>query len=193
MRKVVPKDTLTMPPEAKRVFKGIIFDVYHWQQQMYDGTYETFERLKRPDTVQIIAVKDDKIVLQKQQQADWPEPKYSIPGGRRDENEDEFTAAKRELLEETGMRFKTWRLIVVKQPHSKIDWLVYTFLATGFESQTEPTLDAGERIITELVPFAKAKDLLASDKSRFNIKEITEAGSITELLAMPEYTGANEH
>ncbi len=38
---------MKIPPNAKRVFKGIIFDVYQWQQKMFDGSKETFEMLKR--------------------------------------------------------------------------------------------------------------------------------------------------
>lgn len=178
-----------MPPQAKRVFKGVIFDVYQWQQQMYDGSFETFERLKRPDTVQVIAVKDDNLVVLEQQQPDRTDMFYDVPSGRNDiEAEDELAAAKRELLEETGMTFKTWRLVNVKQPHAKIDWLVYTFLATDFDSQSAPQTDNGERITVKLVPFAEAKAMLASDTSRFKIPEIVEASSLDELLTLPEYT-----
>lgn len=33
MRTVIPRNAKLVPPEAKRVFKGIIYDVYHWQQK----------------------------------------------------------------------------------------------------------------------------------------------------------------
>lgn len=187
MRTTTPKNAITIPPDAKRVFKGIIYDVYHWQQQMFDGSHETFERLKRPDTVRIIAVKDGKTVVQKQQQPDGPEF-YDIPGGRHDEeDETEVEAAQRELLEETGMRFKTWRLLEVVQPGRKIDWLVYTFLATDFEGEQAPQLDSGEKITTELLPFDEAKQRLASAKGRHFPGVMKRVDSLEDLLQLPSY------
>ena len=68
MRTVVPVNVDLLPAQAQRVFKGVIFDVYQWQQEMFDGTTETFEMLKRPDTVEVIAIKDDKLVVVHEQQ-----------------------------------------------------------------------------------------------------------------------------
>lgn len=34
---------MKIPSTAKRVFKGIIFDVYRWEQEMFDETTSTFE------------------------------------------------------------------------------------------------------------------------------------------------------
>lgn len=190
MRKVIPTNAMTIPAGAERVFKGIIYDVYHWQQEMFDGSYATFERLKRPDTVQIVAVKDDKIVIQKQRQPDWKTALYNIPGGRNDiEAEDELQAAQREMLEETGMTFATWRLLNVVQPNPKIDWFVYTFLATDFKTQIAPELDNGEQIETLLVPFNEAKKLLGSGKGRHCPKDFANASSLKAFLGLPEYKG----
>lgn len=52
---------MKIPINARRVFKGIIFDVYQWEQKMFDGNFKTFEMLKRPNTVEIIAIRDNKI------------------------------------------------------------------------------------------------------------------------------------
>lgn len=51
---------MKIPEDAKLVFKGVIFDVYQWEQEMFDGTYETFEAIKRVGTVQIIPTIGDK-------------------------------------------------------------------------------------------------------------------------------------
>lgn len=51
------------------MFKGVIFDVYQWEQEMFDGTTQTFEKLKRPDTIMVIPVTEDgKIILTEQEQ-----------------------------------------------------------------------------------------------------------------------------
>ena len=59
---------MKVPSQAKRVFKGIIFDVYQWEQELFDGSKQTFEMLKRPDTVEVIAVKDGSILMSRQSQ-----------------------------------------------------------------------------------------------------------------------------
>lgn len=159
-RKFIPPHITTIPENAKCVFHGKIFDVYQWPQQLFDGTTATFEMLRRADTVQIVAIKDGKIVLvhERQPHQDWH---YGLPGGRNDiPGEDELTAAKRELLEETGMEFASWELIDARQPLRKIDWLVYTFIATDFISQTAQSLDSGEEINVEEIAFDQALQLV---------------------------------
>ena len=56
MRKFVPATAKLIPEEAKKVFQGEIFAVYQWPQEMFDGSFATFEMLRRADTVKILAV-----------------------------------------------------------------------------------------------------------------------------------------
>ncbi|HEX5797163.1 MAG TPA: NUDIX domain-containing protein [Candidatus Saccharimonadales bacterium] len=193
MRKIIPSNARLVPKEAKRVFKGEIFDVYQWRQQMFDGSFETFEMLKRPDTIKVIAVKDYKIVVLNQKQPDSEQFFFDLPGGRHDyDNESELDAAKRETREETGMSFKDWRLVNVSQPHGKIDWFVYIFLATGFESQQAQQLDAGEKIKVELKSFEELKELVSYEHARFLPAEIINScETLEDVLSLAEYkTGA---
>lgn len=189
MRTVTPKGSKTIPPQAKQVFKGVIFDVYQWPQKMFDGSIATFEMLKRPDTVKILAIKDNKIVMLDEQQPDHNRA-YELPGGRHDvEPETELDCAKREMLEETGMSFKNWRLIAAEEPLTKIDWFIYTFLAFDFEKQIEPHLDAGEKIDVQFVNYEKLLELSKGKSGKYLPTELLErAGSIEGLIALPEYS-----
>lgn len=54
VQKIVPTDAILIPDSARRVFKGIIYDVYHWQQELHDGSATTFEMLRRTDTMSAI-------------------------------------------------------------------------------------------------------------------------------------------
>ena len=54
--RTLPKGARLIPSEAERVFAGEIYDVYQWPQAMPDGSVQTFEMLKRPDTVMVIAL-----------------------------------------------------------------------------------------------------------------------------------------
>ena len=154
---------MKLPPEARLVFKGVIFDVYQWQQKMYDGSYATFERLKRPNTIEVIAVKGDKIVLAHQSQP-TKEDFYSPFGGRAEEGEDPLVTAKRELLEESGLSSNNWELYKVYQPLHKIDWEVYVFIARDCHKIAEPKLDAGEQIEEVECTFNEFIDIVLSDK-----------------------------
>lgn len=85
------------------------------------------------------------------------------------------------------MRFKTWKLLRVEQPQVKIDWLVYTFLATDFIDQKEQHLDAGEKIKNTLKDFTEVKELMKNPDSRYLAKDILEnVNSLDELLSMPD-------
>src|SRR5437868_13556711 len=112
---------MKIPPEAKLVFSGILFDVYQWQQKMFDGSFETFEMLKRPDTVEIIATNGDKVYMSHQSQPNKANF-YSLFGGRKEKGEEPLECAKRELLEESGMSSNNWELYKEYKPLHKIEW-----------------------------------------------------------------------
>lgn len=189
MRTIVPARARLVPADAKLVFKGIIHEVYHWQQAMFDGSYETFEMLKRPDTVRVFAIRDGKIVVLKQEQPGY-HTFYDLPGGRHDvEDETEHQAAQRELLEETGLTFTSWKLLDAFQPHSKIEGFIYTFLATGFEAQVPQRLDNGEKIEVQYQDLAVVRELAQSPEARYLPKEILDSVStVEELVNLPAYT-----
>lgn len=189
MRTVVPHKARLVPQDAERVFKGIIFDVYHWQQPQFDGTTATFEMLKRPDTVKVIAIKGDKIVAVMDEQP-GRKAHLTLPGGRHDvESETELECAKRELLEETGMSFKNWRLIDAVQPLHKIEHVVYTFLATDFVTQVPPKPDAGgERIEVKELSFNDAKNVGEDGPTRYWPVDIFKrVGTLQDLCNLPEF------
>ena len=185
MREYVPSEILTIPENAELVFSGKIFDVYQWPQQLFDGTTETFEMLSRKDTVKIIAIKDDKVVItyQKQPRKDWF---YDLPGGRNDNpEENELAAAKREMLEETGMTFRTWKLVEVRQPFMKLDWLVYTFIATDFIAQEPQKLDAGEQIKVKEISFEELKAITETEERFSKYSVIDKSPTLADLLNTP--------
>ena len=201
MRKYVPPFARLVPPQAMKVFAGEIFDVYQWPQELYDGSTATFEMLRRADTVKIIALvtpeeqkrcnfyntlDETGIVITKQEQPTKPSF-YDYPGGRVDEtDQDEMAAAQRELREETGLSFKNWKLVDVRQPFNKIDWLVYTFVASGLIDQQEQNLDGGERIEVQVASIPEIMQLAQNEDSKYlRFKEYKNFASADELLGLP--------
>jgi ribonuclease HI len=180
MRDYIPPNSILIPKNAKRVFTGVIYDVYQWKQRLFDGNYTTFEMLKRPDTIQVLAIKDNKAIVVNEEQPGI-KPYLGLPGGRHDKvTENELQAAKRELLEETGLSFKQWKLLSATQPHSKMDWFIYTFLAYDFDrQQKDKTIHIPKEIFDNINSF----DELIKDKPhKMNIeyeilKLYTDGGS----------------
>lgn len=136
---------MKIPEHAKLVFKGVIFDVYQWEQEMYDGSHATFEMLKRPDTILILPTMGDKIILSHQEQPSKP-AFDSFLGGRAEEGEDSLESAKRELLEEGGLVSDNWELIKTYEPFSKFEWKIYLYVARDCKKIAEQHLDPGEKI-----------------------------------------------
>lgn len=148
-----PLSEQPLPPDAQRVFHGVIFDVYQWQQPMFDGGTKVFEKLVRPDTVTIIPITDDGQILYAYEEQPGTRPCITSIGGRVDEGEDVLTAAKRELLEESGYVSDEWVLFDAYQPAPKIEWAIYVFIARHCRKQDDQTLDSGERIEVRRVTF----------------------------------------
>ncbi|MEA2092854.1 MAG: NUDIX hydrolase [Patescibacteria group bacterium] len=165
-----PPSKQPIPNHAKKVFSGIMFDVYQWEQKLFDGTKTTFEKLKRPDTAVIFPVTDEgKIILTEQEQP-GKKPFIGAAGGRIDEGEDVLEAAKRELLEETGYKASKYILWNSCQPISKIDWAVYIFIAKGIKKVSDLNLDAGEKITLKEVSIDEFIEIGTGEK--FAEKEI---------------------
>lgn len=155
-----------IPSHANLVFKGAIFDVYQWKQTMFDGSTQTFEKLKRPDIVNVIPIVGENIILTEQLQPGWRQPLFGAPGGRLDAGEDSIEAAKRELLEETGYeagQFVLWEAI---QPMEKIDFAIYTFIAKRCRKVADAKLDAGEKITLKKLSFNGFLDIVADERYR---------------------------
>lgn len=143
---------MDIPKQAKKVFGGIIYDVYHWEQEMFDGTFETFEMLRRGPTADVIAWVGDTIIILEQEQPN--KPLYpGLPGGRMEPLEEPLEAAKRELLEETGYASEDFTFVGEYNPPGKIDMRDYLFIAKNCRLTDTQHLDAGEKISVTLVTF----------------------------------------
>lgn len=157
---------MKIPNQAKKVFTGAIFDVYQWEQELYDGSTAIFERLDRPDTVRVIPTMGDTVILVTDEQPQRP-PLLALPGGRIDDtDESPLTAAQRELLEETGLVSNDWELWFSHDPYNKMNWTMHTYIARNCKKVAEPSPDPGERITIHEYSFEDAMDGMCSPDFR---------------------------
>lgn len=160
----------SIPPQAKLAFKGKVFEVWQWEQKLFDGRVGAFEQLKRPNTAQVIPVVGGNILVQLESQPNISQPFLSLPGGRCLLNENSLDAAKRELLEETGYASDDFVLCKEQNSIGRIEWTVYTYIARNCVFQKSPQLDSGEKIETRLVSFEEF--LMLSENQLFYEREL---------------------
>lgn len=127
--------------------------MYQWQQELYDGRFATYEKLKRADGAIVFGVLPNGQILLANQEQCGKSPFISALGGRIEEGENPIDAAKRELLEESGYEAENFTLWISHQPTSKIDWAVFVFIAKGLKKVSDQNLDGGEKISIMPVSF----------------------------------------
>lgn len=154
-----------IPDHARRVFHGKLFDVYQWEQTLYDGSTTIFEKIRRIPSTEVIAVDGDQIIISEQEQPGKGRF-LSLFGGAMHPGEptDPLEHAKKELLEESGYIAKSWTHLETSNfPWEKLDWDNHLFVAKELEKVQEPTLDGGEKITLRRVSFDEFLALSATD------------------------------
>lgn len=131
-----------------------------------DGKESTFFVTENADWANIIALtKEMEVVLIEQFRHGIGEVILEIPGGMIDEDENPETAARRELVEETGFTAKEFILLGKSRPNPAIsnNWL-YHYLALDCGKTHETTFDEHESVVSKLVPLNKIQNLISSEK-----------------------------
>jgi ADP-ribose pyrophosphatase len=131
-----------------------------------DGVEHSFFVIENPDWVNVIALtKSDEIVLIEQFRQGTEEIILEIPGGMIDQNESPETAARRELLEETGYAAGEIIYLGKSRPNPAIqnNWL-YHFAALNCEKIQETAFDEHESVVTKLIPKTEIPKLIKEEK-----------------------------
>lgn len=141
-----PQAKQPIPANARLVFKGVLYDVFQWDQRLFDGSTTIFEKVRRVDSAAILPItKARKIIIAKEEQP-GSDSFIGALGGRLEPNESALACAKRELLEEAGMVAKRYKLWFSLQPSGLIEWVSSIYIGQEAEI-TQPTRpDAGEKI-----------------------------------------------
>ncbi len=155
-----------IPKHAKKVFSWIRSDVYQWDQEMYDGSMKTFERITFTRWSFVIPILPDKSILITTQDQPERERFTWLPGWAFDrEDEDPLECVKREFLEETGYMSDDWELWFIHEGTSNVISSTYFYVARDCRRVADTRLDPGERITLSTCSFDEF--LLLSEDTQF--------------------------
>lgn len=153
-----------IPSHADKVFSGVIFDIYQWDQEMFNGTTATFEAARRPSTVVVIPVVNNTIALAYERQPG--KDRYTtMVSGRIDPGEEPLAAAQRELAEEAWIVSDDWILYKDVVIGWKVDQHIYYFIAKNCHVHGNQQLDPGwEEIEIIYADFDRFISFVQSEK-----------------------------
>jgi 8-oxo-dGTP pyrophosphatase MutT (NUDIX family) len=138
-----------------------------------NGTYNVIE--KRPAAFIVAVDTQNRVALIKLYRYPTKRNSIEIPAGGI-ENEPPLKAAKRELMEETGLTAKHWKKISVTQvANSTMDQLGYYYVATGLNQKVATGRKEEGISAVMFVPFNKVIQMIMNG-------EITDSNSISALL-----------
>lgn len=141
------------------VYKTRVFEVLKQRMSIEDRPASDFFTLEAPDWINVIAVTGaGEIILVNQYRHGIGQASLEIPGGVIDaEDADALTAAKRELLEETGFQTaeKHWHSLgCISSNPALFNNYCHVFFAEACTRTTAQNLDAHEDIEVQLLPKA---------------------------------------
>ncbi|MBB1565022.1 NUDIX hydrolase [Candidatus Gracilibacteria bacterium] len=157
---------MKIPKNATKVFSGKTFDVYQWEQEMFDGSKKIFEKLKRNDSVDIIAINKNNEIYILEEEHPGREPFFGLVGGSCENGEKPIETAKRELFEETGLQSNSWEVFGIYSRSSRIEQNSNIFIARNCEKVGEQSLDSGEKIKFKIVNWDEFLKIVANPKFR---------------------------
>lgn len=155
-----------IPPHATKVFKGELFEIWQWNQEMFDGSTKVFELAKRVDSVVVLPIlPNGNILLERQMQPNNTQEYISLPGGMIDEGEDSLAAGKRELLEETGYEalgdIVHWFTV---PPRFRVQRESFVYIAFDVQKTSVQNLDrGGEKIEVFEATFEEFTKIIQQD------------------------------
>ena len=142
-----------------------------------DGSHGVYSLVQtKGPAVMIVPISDNnEVYLIKHSRYTVAGDSWEVPGGNSD-GEEILSAAKRELVEETGLAAKNWELIGQSQSMNGItDEKTYTFIAKDLK-QTKSNAMKEEGILEiKQVPFNKVLEMIKKS-------EITDGQSIVAIM-----------
>ena len=171
--------------ESRNVFTGDFLRVMNDTIKLPDGNLATREWIKFGRASAIIAIdENNNIILERQYRHPVGKSMIEIPAGKTEKHENPIDSAKREFLEETGFKARTWLelgtcLPCIGYSNEAITYFLATELV--FEKQA---LDAGEFLEIFKIPYDECIDMVYTN-------QITDSKTIAGLMLYQGYLSKN--
>lgn len=177
---------------SRTVYRGPVFWVTTDQVEEPGGVRVRRDVIRHSGSVVVLAVDDSgatpRVLLERQYRHAATDYLWELPAGRIDPGEQELTAARRELLEETGYTAAHWRRIL--KFYASPGFVAETmsvFLATGLRTgEAQPEED--EVIYKRMVPLPAAVRMVI----RGTIRDAKTIASVLWLDHMSRTAGAKK-
>jgi ADP-ribose pyrophosphatase len=177
---------------SRTVYRGPVFWVTTDQVEEPGGVRVRRDVIRHSGSVVVLAVDDSgaspRVLLERQYRHAATDFLWELPAGRIDPGEQELTAARRELLEETGYTAAHWRRIL--KFYASPGFVAETmsvFLATGLRAgEAQPEED--EVIYKRMVPLPAAVRMVI----RGTIRDAKTISSLLWLDHMSRTAGAKK-
>jgi ADP-ribose pyrophosphatase len=155
---------------SKRAYKGKVFSVFTDTVEEPGGSINVRDVIRHNGSVVILAVdesnnpNDPDIIFERQYRHAAGQFLLELPAGRVEPKEATLTAAKRELMEETGYRAKRWTLLTkyFASPGFLGEWMQIYLARDIREGTAAPEPD--ENIEVFRLPLSEALALITANK-----------------------------
>ncbi len=151
--------------DSRKAFEDKILSIHH-NEYHFSKLDESmvFTAITLNDWVMIVPItKEGKFIIAKQFRAGTDKVVLEFPGGAIDRNEDPDTAAKRELLEETGATFKDiFKASTIEPNPALLSNQCHIYIATGCVIEHKQNLDKFEDIELEVYSRDELEDMIRS-------------------------------
>lgn len=154
---------------SKTVFRGRVFHVDSDEVREPGDVRVRREIVRHPGSIVVMAIDETsrhspRLLLERQYRYAADARLWELPAGRIDPGEDDLTAAKRELLEETGFTAAKWQRALKFYPSPGfLDELMHVFLARNLaKGKARPEDD--ERITVRFFPIKQVVKMALSGK-----------------------------
>ncbi len=139
--------------DSRTLLKTRVFDVLGQTERSGTGLEGDFIAVEAPEWVMVIPELDGKFALVRQWRHGAEAMSIEFPGGVLDEGEDPETAARRELLEETGFRAGKLTLLGVTNPNAALfKNHFHVYLAEELQQTGTQSLDEDEFLNFFMLP-----------------------------------------